>query len=306
LVNQNNPYIGNDRSSAKTEQALDAALTDIPVNRELLSRKLEDITKISGGLSAAVLHAIQSYTWSLVPYELVRVPDEDTPVKLPLVQLAVRKKDQILISGKLFSQLDPKNQVALIFHEAIYALLKPVAAGADWGWREEDKWQPAFDARRNNQYLFRANANYDGLVKTARRFGDPKHLFLPVTGPFGSMPEIQGNQYSVNPSAEVWVKEAGYLDRLVLEDLSSENKATKEAVEWTCHSMEGQPVINLILKIQGRVVVLTPGALNDEATYLAWSIDPVTAPLKEKRFVVNGPQSCQAKLIEQLKQLNAY
>lgn len=181
--NHENPYIGPNRTSKKNEEVLAKALKNIPVEIELVSRKIRDVEKVSHTTAVALLYAIKFYNWRLVSYELANVEDEDTAVGLPLHQIAIRKQQQILINKKLFSAMDPANRVALIFHEAVYALLQPIKV---W----DELVQPSYDARRINLYLFEEGMTLEGLKETVKRFGDSEHEFLPVREQLGFVPDV--------------------------------------------------------------------------------------------------------------------
>jgi hypothetical protein len=91
---------------------------------ELTAKKLAELKKIAPLAAASLKVAFSTYDFRLVSSELINVQDEDSPLGYDpalLVQLAVRKGYAIFIDRNLWGQLGPKNQVALLFHEMIYA-----------------------------------------------------------------------------------------------------------------------------------------------------------------------------------------
>ena len=100
-------------------------LGDVQVNRALVARKISQVRAYSPGLAEAMLRAISMLRWQAVAYPLEDAEDENTIVKLPRVQVAIRVRDSIMINLLAFAGLNEENRVALIFHEVIYSLLRP-------------------------------------------------------------------------------------------------------------------------------------------------------------------------------------
>lgn len=104
-----------------------ADLNDESLNR-MVALKLIEISKENMPISMILLQTFEAYRWNLVNHVLVDVPDEDTVLDFPagtLAQLAIRRLHSVLVSGTSWAKLDVMNRTALIFHEAIYATIKP-------------------------------------------------------------------------------------------------------------------------------------------------------------------------------------
>lgn len=93
---------------------------------DLIARKLVEIADGNPHLSAAIAQVIEEYNWRLVNSSLIDIKDEYTVLDYKdLKQLAIRKQNTISIDKSLWAKLDDENKTALIFHEVIYALIKP-------------------------------------------------------------------------------------------------------------------------------------------------------------------------------------
>ena len=153
-------------------------LEDIPVDRDLIARKIAEIRKQSPLLAEVLLQGIRMYSWHLAAYELIDVGDENTVVNLPRTQIAVRSRKTILVSETEVTRLDAANRVALVFHEAIYALIRPKKITGEKGSFE---YQQSSVAREINSYIFSkklSSRGLEGLEKIVRiESGGP---YLPI------------------------------------------------------------------------------------------------------------------------------
>ena len=287
------PYIGPDAVDAKTEQVLAKSLALIPVDGALLSRKIQDIAKLSGGLATAIVHAIRTYSWKIVSYDLKNVEDEDTVVSFPLHQIAIRKQNQILINAKLFSELNPDNQVALIIHEAIYALVTPVET--EKGFR-----QSSSDARRAVQAVFQEKMTFDGLVSAVKRFGDDTP-YLPITGPHGRVLEASGGKFSITPIHFAYTHAVGDIMSTRKFRAATERKVDLELIGQACTLARVEKFEHLAFRTHSREVIMTPGSLDEGASYLGWEISDSWNPTQEWRIKVGSAAECRAVLTREMK-----
>lgn len=142
------PYFNALISGPLTEYRLKELFSDESYPRTLISHKLAEIREIAPVFADMILQTMEAYQWKLVNGALVNIKDEDTVLQYEnLKQLAVRKNGSIFINKSLWAQLDPENKTALIFHEVLYALIKPKMVGG--------KLQQVSDrAREVTGYLF--------------------------------------------------------------------------------------------------------------------------------------------------------
>ncbi|MDP7320814.1 MAG: hypothetical protein QF441_09415 [Bacteriovoracaceae bacterium] len=105
------------------------------INTDLITRKLMEVYNTDKVFGISLLYAMKFYSWRWVDLSLYDIPDDgDTVIRYDrnkLVQLAVRYNRSITVDVNHWNNLNPGNQVALIFHEAIYALMKPKIAKGD-------------------------------------------------------------------------------------------------------------------------------------------------------------------------------
>lgn len=98
--------------------------------KNLLQQKLTDLNSIAPGMGDYVLMAIKGYTWVLQDFPLTPIKRTDDPVILPagsrLIQIANRLGMNIRIHKETWGRLDDANKVALIVHEAIFSLVRPM------------------------------------------------------------------------------------------------------------------------------------------------------------------------------------
>jgi len=105
---------------------------------DLLAAKIREIQRYSPVMAYFLIYASEHFLWRLAGPEkvkeeservdLIDVEDEDSVIdlkKLKKVQLAIRRGANITISRYYWEKLTDENRVGLIFHELLYALVKP-------------------------------------------------------------------------------------------------------------------------------------------------------------------------------------
>jgi hypothetical protein len=124
------PYFGDliDPDIEARMSALPIDPSTLPFSWQLLARKLTDLNRLSPDLGQFVLEAIRSYAWIALPASLALVPDPEylLDASIPPVQIANRLDTTIRIASGAWRQLDDANRIALIIHEAVYSLLRPI------------------------------------------------------------------------------------------------------------------------------------------------------------------------------------
>jgi small nuclear ribonucleoprotein (snRNP)-like protein len=128
---EESPLIIDVAPTLHTKMRVDMLFPQIGMPRDLIARK---ITELRNGtfpfFGALLLDVMELYQWRLVNSKLIDIKDENTVLQYEnLEQLAVRKNSSIMIDRSLWEKLDDANKVGLIFHEAIYALIKPRMVG---------------------------------------------------------------------------------------------------------------------------------------------------------------------------------
>lgn len=94
---------------------------------DLLARKLTDLNSHQDRLGDDILAAMGYFSWQWTDQSLVLIePDE---VRVPVrpeqrIPIANRFLQSILLHRQNFSRLNSENKIALILHEAVYALMK--------------------------------------------------------------------------------------------------------------------------------------------------------------------------------------
>jgi hypothetical protein len=137
--------------------------------REALSAKLT----YSGFDTVTLVAAMRLYQWQLTNAELRNIGDERSTLdlsKLKTIQLAVRLDDRVQIYAPVFLQMDLLNQVALVFHEIIYSLVKPIAD------ENENLYQPSWQARSQVVCEF---ADQSGPCESLaeKKYAKDRHVF---------------------------------------------------------------------------------------------------------------------------------
>lgn len=123
-----NPYIGNTQ-----DQMLKAPISSIiglelsVEEQNLLNKKITDINEIFPSLGDNILLAIQYFRWNFTeePLGLIN-PDPSRIAVDPTKRVAIANRylQNILLNKSAFNRLDHENKIALIIHEAVYALIR--------------------------------------------------------------------------------------------------------------------------------------------------------------------------------------
>lgn len=126
--NHREPFVGSTAGwSIRPLGVYLAALEGVPVDKDILLRKLADAELLQAGFGQILARAIAFYRWYLVQGPLASVGD-DAPILLRPgdvpVQLANRHRNSVRMDRDLFMKLSPIHRAALILHEAIYSLVK--------------------------------------------------------------------------------------------------------------------------------------------------------------------------------------
>lgn len=101
-----------------------------------------------------VLQTMGLFNWNFVSLPLTPIRDVHSPIDLsvtPIYQLAIRTGRTITVNSLIWNQMDTLNKAALITHEALYAMVRPVASvnnAALFG-------QDSYIARQFNAELYR-------------------------------------------------------------------------------------------------------------------------------------------------------
>jgi len=125
----------------------------------------EKLLTLGSPVRDELLLAVLMYQWRLTDLPLEEVKGIKSPLDLSqtiVYQLAYRRDTAILINRALWEQLDTANRVALVIHEVIYAMLRPMANGD--GTFTQESW----DARLITGDLFTesmANARLRGYTR---------------------------------------------------------------------------------------------------------------------------------------------
>lgn len=172
---EENPYI--DHSITPNPDYVQRLNSVLPAGfpNELIAKKMTEIERLNKMTALVLIRTIEAYQWKLVNSALLDIQDEFTDLDIPrqnLLQLAVRKSSTILVDRDLWKKIDVGNQVALVFHEVIYALHPPVNSGyMIWlGYHTGYKpimYQMSEKAREVTGYLFSdmARQGFNGFGK---------------------------------------------------------------------------------------------------------------------------------------------
>lgn len=120
------PYFGTQKDP--TLEINTAWLNQMQVSEDLVHRKLTDLNAYSPFLGNYVLMALEFYQWLFIDSDLTPVPNDGSPIanidrRIPL---ANRLHNIIRLHRPSWLKLSQENRVALIFHEVISGLLRPL------------------------------------------------------------------------------------------------------------------------------------------------------------------------------------
>lgn|GEM_PF-5736739 len=113
----------------------------------------------------AILKTISLFDWNFIDMPLVEIRDAQTPIDIgqyPIYQLAIRKDHTITVNSRIWNQMDPLNQAALVTHEALYAMVRPAADVRN----DDFEYQDSYIARQVNYKLYQATPNCAGCSPT--------------------------------------------------------------------------------------------------------------------------------------------
>jgi hypothetical protein len=161
------PYVGPvDRIAPMIRRRIEAHFSQTHFPVELIATKLADIEAVDPVMAHILLRGMELYNWRLVNGGLVDIQDENSLLDYAnLSQLAIRRNSTIMINRVLWERLDAANRAALVFHEIVYALVKPVTAG-------ERLTQDSVVARELTGYLFSQDLPRQGIVGLSRIVGE--------------------------------------------------------------------------------------------------------------------------------------
>lgn len=96
---------------------------------KLIAKKLTSLQKLDPLFSTTILTSIIHYNWVLSTQDVIDIKDDDGSDIIydeELIAVAVRSYRTIKVSNHRVKQMDLKNFVATIFHEAIYGVIPQV------------------------------------------------------------------------------------------------------------------------------------------------------------------------------------
>jgi hypothetical protein len=131
-----------------------------------------------------VLQTIGLFNWNFVSLPLIEIKDVSSPLDLkvtPIYQLAIRKGETITVNSIIWNQMDTLSKAALITHEALYAMVRPIASVKTPGLFEQD----SYTARQFNSELYREFGS--PRLRSEMTAGD--YSFTPYQMSFGSYGE---------------------------------------------------------------------------------------------------------------------
>lgn len=105
-----------------------AYLQHLQIDLQLFYNKLCDLDHIVPQLSLIFSEAFQKYSWVFIKENLGLLPEDEQIIPLTQferIQVANRTLNSIFIQEPTWQQLNPKNKIALVFHEVIFSLLRP-------------------------------------------------------------------------------------------------------------------------------------------------------------------------------------
>lgn len=162
--------------------AVKEAFPDGRFPTEKIALKLYDIHGLDPLLAYALCHVMQMYHWELTELPLRPLTLQGSVFDFPEGStrlVANRRGRSINIHQPFFRLMDAANQTALIFHEMIYALIRPLPMMAK---SAEIFDQPAARVREIIAYLFSSKVFFDRLSQEGiQRMVSPEEL--PVLPP---------------------------------------------------------------------------------------------------------------------------
>lgn len=127
--NHLSPYFGSTIDSKFLNLKENSSLSRIHFSRDLLRKKLTDINLFESFLGYYILQAINQYNWIFTEEKLGLLPDDGPIIAIASdarVQIANRDLGNIRLHRASWDQLSEQGKIALIIHEAVFSLLKPI------------------------------------------------------------------------------------------------------------------------------------------------------------------------------------
>lgn len=90
------------------------------VRSELLDRYLRELDNLRPRLGWKLANVIRFYEWKVQ----ARLVKKTQDVCASCRQIAIRTMDKITIDGSLWKRMDQENRIALMFHEALFAIMR--------------------------------------------------------------------------------------------------------------------------------------------------------------------------------------
>ena len=158
------PFI-KDSTSTYYYDRLKYALHDLddPAVVAMVSRKIMELGGLDLIYTESLIRTFEAVRWNVVDYRLTLLP-VITPVAAELHQIAIRTSDNILIDRYYWTQLNPENRAALLFHEANFILIRPSHTAND-----DDLQKSAFQSRLLTGYIFSHSMGEEYPTSFSRR-----------------------------------------------------------------------------------------------------------------------------------------
>lgn len=284
---EENPYFNPEvQTDEAVRQRVERALTgiqDAPI--DLVAKKMTELMIINPAFAITLLKAVEMHIWRLVRFDLVDVPDEDSVLVFKdhkLIQLAIRRMQGISIAREHWLRMSMEQRAALIFHEAVYAVISP---HKEWvtlpdKTRVEKLVQNPIKVREITGYLFSPVLPVRGAVGLESLTNHGGRIFLPVV-----MTPIkeQQNGFEV-PSNKIglqaWILKDG-TQRSVGRYIEFRGSQSLEVIELFCRDDIGDASIQkagieLRFPFYSFGFALLQDAVLGDRVYLAWYKDVPT------------------------------
>lgn len=97
------------------------------VDKKRLAIKLTDFDALSPHLGDYLMDILDAYQWAFTEEDLALLPERETiHDSIKRIPIANRYLERIVIHRASWNELSPDDRIALLIHEAVYALLRPV------------------------------------------------------------------------------------------------------------------------------------------------------------------------------------
>jgi hypothetical protein len=96
------------------------------INKKRLAIKLTDFDALSPHLGDYLMDILDAYQWAFTEEALALLPERETiHDSIKRIPIANRYLERIVIHRPSWNELPPDDRIALLIHEAVYALLRP-------------------------------------------------------------------------------------------------------------------------------------------------------------------------------------